>query len=313
MKQYITKLSKHCYYGNVVSILNYLGLNINEAELVLLSEGLNCSCVFKQEKLYWGIPIEYCSVGLEKLEIETVMLEDEEAIQNSAKRNVPFLLKIKASFLEYSYIFKEAERNHYIVVINEQDSKLLISDSFIPTIPLEIFQGTVEATNIYDAITQGCAKGYIFKIPNELKNTSKMCHKLFYDYLKKATSGGEKSIISSLCFFFTTALENKNQLFNKEVLSGLAYDLRYSGAIVRFEYLIYFIEQYCVTVPTVKEDVVKLKTRWELLSNKIMKCAITLKEQYYIKLFNEEIPALIEDEIHIYRNIIAKEKGFRYD
>lgn len=313
MKQYITTLSKHCYYGNVTSILNHLGLTISEAELVLLSGGLNCSCVFEGERLYWRIPIELCYVGLDKLGIEIVTIEDRESIHNISIQDIPILVKIRASFLNYNYIFNGSPKNHYIVIVNERDSMFLISDSFIPTIPLETYQGAVEVHKIYDAIIQKYAKSYTFVIKEKPKNTLKMSRELFLDYLKKSAVSDKNSVIDFLHYFSKIALENINLLLNKEALNEMAYDLRYSGAIARFDYVIYFIDQFCTTVQTIKTDLLKLKTKWELLINKIMKCAITLNEQYYVKIFSTEISELIKCEVHIYRNVLKQEGSFIYE
>lgn len=308
MNQYVTNQSKHCYYGNIANILNYYGILISEAELVLLSDELNCSSIYHNNHLFFGISNEKYINGLSKLNctIENVTSYNLNIINtylNILKQGHPILLLINSGKLNYSYIFKGTNRSHYIVMIYEKDNRVLISDSFIQTIPQTIFQGYVSSNLIYKEIESGTAQGIYIKqnfqadnIQNEIKNA-------IDHYLYQNINIESNNVLSLMKNYTEIAINNMSDFLNKEVLCSLSYEIKVAGCVARCDYLLELFSKYFQIDNEIKQEIIGLKIKWELIASKIMKCSITLSKDYYIKIFTIEIPVLIEKEKTIYKKI----------
>jgi len=298
MNSFVTKLRKHCYYGNMTNILNYYDEDISEAELVLLSNALNCHLIF-DTNLYFEMPIELCEQGLEKIGYRINRINNDYCIYKSLlAKNTPILLLIYTSVLTHNNIYSGSNRGHSIILLKDNDDTIEISDSFVRTRPTSIFHGNTNAKIIFSEIIADRASGiYLEKYTKQ--NKEECLTKSLIEYITTNALLSNNSVIYNLKSWRDIALENIDKLFNKESLNDLAYDIKTSGIVTRFDYLIELFEIYLNIYPT---DILgKIKSNWDLTANKIMKCSITLNKGYYTKVFKEEIPVLINEELSFYQ------------
>ena len=295
---FVTKLRKHCYYGNMTNILNYYGENTSEAELVLLSNALNCHLIF-DTNLYFEMPIELCEQGLEKIGYRIYKIGNEYSTYKSLLANsTPILLLIYTSVLTHNNIYSGSNRGHSIVLLKDNDDTIEISDSFVRTRPTSIFHGNTDAKILFNEITAVRASG-IYLEKYEKQNKEQHLTKSLIDYIKTNAMLTSISVVNNLKKWRDIALKNTDELFDKESLNDLAYDIKTSGIVTRLDYLIDLFKKYLNAYPT--ERLEKIKSNWDLTANKIMKCSITLNKGYYLKVFEEEIPELINEELSFYQ------------
>lgn len=304
MKQYITKPSQHCYYGNISNILNYYGQDLTEAKLVLLSGALNCLYEVSNDNLYFRIPNEYCVTGLNRIGFEISYVSDEKTILKSTKYGLPVLLCINTEYLTHNPIFAGTNRKHYIVIISEDKNGFLISDSFIQTIPQSVFQGYIKPEKVIYAIQNQCATGITIIPCSDKKKLDELIRSFLIHYIKQNAFKERCSVLNLLSCYSKEANEKANELLNKSSLTDMAYELKFSGCLARLDYL----SELFSTHYNCNHDINELKNKWELVVNKLMKCSMTLNENYFRNIFTEFIPLLIEKEQKLYLRI-AKMEG----
>lgn len=309
MNNYVTKLSRHCYFGNITNILNYYGLVISEAELVLISDILGCSCLYEDSNLFFGIPNKYCDDGLKKIGCETKVFVDSKSIYNALEQT-PILLCINTSWLDHNIIFKGTNKQHYIVLIQRDNNRFIISDSFIQTFPQSVYQGPVDSKKVCQAIESGLTTGTVI-IPYEQPSNYKFLLKdILIKYIMNNIQCNTNSVFYSLNRYLKSAIDNKKELLSNELLSKTTYDLKYAGAIARLDYILELFNDLFSCGQYVSESIKELKTKWELIANKLMKCSMTLNEKYYMGIFQADLPSLIEQELILY-NRVAELEGLR--
>lgn len=307
MNQYITNLSKHCYYGNVTNVLNYYGIAISEAELVLLSNALDldCSCIVADEYLFLGISNERCNHGLEKVNcyIETIPF-DVDFFNTLLDKQIPVLLLINSGNLHYSYVFNGTSRNHYIVLLHKEGKRLLVSDSFVQTIPKTVYQDYIEVDEIFKEIQSGHAKCTWIKQEKPSQSIQDICKSMLNQYLECNLQCSETSVLHSLKSYARYGLNLAQALFKRESLRNLSYDIKVAGCVARFDYLEELFEKHQAINEEISIKLKDLKNRWELVSNKLMKCSMTLKHDYYLQIYGLLIPDLIKQEEALYQDVI---------
>lgn len=309
MNSFVTKLSKHCYYGNITNILNCYGESINESELVLLSGALICDLRFNKS-LFLGISNEACQQGLDKIGYQLKQLDNDYCNYYSLLNNqIPVLLLINTRVLTYNNIFLGTNRNHCIVLVKDSNKTIEISDSFVRTIPMSVFQGNIDAIAIRDEIQTNRASGiYIEKQDNQKYNYS--IKNALIDYLEINSSFSVNSILYILQTYCRLAIKNVDILFNKESLNDLAYDIKVAGIATRFDYIANLFANH-INYSVDIETLTMLKTKWELVASKLIKCSMTLNKDYYKKIFEMEIPILIDKEMRFYKETYEKMKSFK--
>jgi len=299
MNSYITNLSKHCYYGNLTNMLNFNDIDISEAELVLLSDALNCNTRMDNH-LFFGFVNQACERGLEQIGFQINQIDYTYASYKSLlDERTPILLMINSGMLTHSNIFTGTDKNHYIVLLNDNNETVEISDSFIQTIPMSTFQGETYINTIKNEIQANKANGvYLNKLENEQKHHYSI-ENLIVNYIKMNAAALENSAIFNLRIFCDMAIKNSS------------YDIKVAGAVARFDYLIELFKN-CFDYSSDIEILTLLKAKWELIANKLMKCSMTLKKDYYVKIFETEIPDLINKERSFYQEL-CKSGGFIND
>ena len=308
MNQYITKSSKHCYYGNVINILNYYGFEISEAELVLISDAINCSLIISEHNLYFGITNNSCNIGLKKIGFEIKKVTGLKEISEILSQGLPVLLSINSKFLDHSYIFDNSDRTHYIVLLSENDSRYLISDSFIQTVPQNIFQGYVESCKIKEAIEMGYAQSNVVSkrsVTHYDKHNS--CIEILSQYIADNVDLKEKSVLRLIKIFAESELNKLMYSSSQEELMKLIYTIKFSGLIARIDYLIELFGLYFCEHEDFIASLSAIKNKWGLIINKLMKCSMTLKVDYFKRII-EEIVLLTEQERLLYKSVARLER-----
>lgn len=310
MNSFVTQLSKHCYYGNVINILNSYGDKTKESELVLISNALNCYLSF-DKSLFLGISNELCEQGINKLGYQIKELDNNylnyKFLLNS---NTPILLLINTSVLTHNNIFEGTNRNHYIILLKDKGKTLEISDSFVRTEPISSFRGDTDLKPILNEIIETRATGVYFEKKKMRNNLQLVLEEILFEYIETNALNRNKSIINQLHEYCSIALENTDILFNKESLNNLAYDIKVSGLATRFDYLVDLFTKH-INFSIDIDTFTMLKSKWELVASKLMKCSIVLNKEYYMKIFEVEIPALIKKELHFYQGVYEKMKSFK--
>lgn len=303
-EKFITTQSKNCFYGNVANVLNNDGVKISEAELILISETLNCPYLFSENGLFFGIHSEVCTVGLSKIGYGIKTIVGAENVYTYFEQKKPIILSINSKLLTHNNIYFGTDRIHHIIVVEKTNGQLLISDSFVPTIPSTVYQGLVDCEKIYREIDNGNAKGIlIYSDNNLLVDITKLCKDALSYYIISNTKCENGSVIQSLNKYSQLALTHQAQYFANGFLKEMIYDLRFSGAIARFDYLIELFNRYLPNLSSVCASLEELKSKWELVVNKLVKCSITLKEDYYRNIFQTDVPLLLEKEKDIYERV----------
>jgi hypothetical protein len=215
MESFITKLSKHCYYGNVTNILNYYGEKISEAELVLLSGALNYSLRFNGN-LFLGMPNALCEQGLARIGYQINQVDNDYSTYKSLlNNNTPILLLIKSGILTYHSIFKGTDKDHYIVLLKHSDAMVEISDSFVQTIPMSIFQGYTDLKAIRNEIQENRAMGICLEKQANNTKFRDFIKNIFVEYIKINASISDNSVICNLQNYCNSALRNIDSFFNR--------------------------------------------------------------------------------------------------
>ena len=302
MNLFVTRLSKYCYYGNIINILNYYGEQINEAELVLISGTLNCELHF-DDNLFLGILNESCEKGLKQIGYQINNVNNNYSdYKFLLDNNTPILLSINSGVLTHNNIFKGTNKDHYIILLEENNQSIKISDSFVPTIPKSLFVGNMEKHIIQCEIQAKRASGIYLKKKKAGKITPCQIKDLFTEYIKLNACCGKNSIICNLKTFCDIALNNSELIINQDSLKLLSYDIKVAGVVARFDYIIELFNNY-FDYPIGTEVLLTLKSKWELIASKLMKCSMTLKKDYFVNIFETEIPGLINNELCFYKNV----------
>ncbi len=305
MNSFTTKISKHCFFGNLTNILNYYGETVSEAELVLLSDALNCDYKFNTKNFFFGISNESCQQGLKKIGYNIIEIKnDYTEIKYLLTNDILVLLVINSGILTYNNIFKGTNRDHYIVLLKDHVKTIEISDSFLQTNPISYFQGDIDLILIKNEIQKMNTIGlYIEK--NKNTNNQIFLKDKFYEYIKVNALFPEKSIIGKMQSLCNDAFDNFILLFNNEFLNNLSYNIKVGGVIARYDYLIELIRKYLIDYSISIEILTILKNEWTLIAAKIMKCSMTLNKDYYKKLFEIEIPFLVNKELKYYQELFT--------
>lgn len=154
-------------FCNVSNILNCYGKKINEAALVLLSEALNGEYCVNDVIPFVGFSNDKYIDVINKLGYKINYVNNSFDFYKYLHKNVPVLLMKKSKILNHSYIYNEAlNTNHYIIAVETSNQKILISDSYIQTIPLSTYEGEIVGDVISDQFDSGIAKG-IAIVPKE--------------------------------------------------------------------------------------------------------------------------------------------------
>jgi hypothetical protein len=91
--------------------------------------------------------------------------------------------------------------------------------------------------------------------------------------------------------------------FNSESMKNLSYDIKVAGAVARFDHLIELNKTY-LEYSADTDLLSSLKSKWELIASKLMKCSVTLKRDYYMKIFEVEIPEIVSKELTFYQELL---------
>lgn len=317
MNKYITAQSAHCFYGNISNILNYHNIDISEAELVLVSDILNGEYHDNEIVPFIGFPNEKCKIGLNKLGCGIEDINDEICFFGMLERGYPILLKLNSRVLNYSYVYKEtSKRNHYIVAIQCNNEGVLISDSYIQTFPQSIYQGTVNRDVIADQFKNNQASGMTIIPPktNKLENWRVNCDliKQLDEYVLLNICGCDNSICKLMYKYCEHALQNITKILFSNSMDEMIYQAKFSGAIARWDYLIaLFCTCYQIDEEKI-DELNRLRDKWNVVINKLRKCSITRRQDYYQNIFSVDIPQLVEKELIFYKTI-ANSRGIKND
>ena len=308
MSKYITTQSAHCFYGNISNILNYHNIDISEAELVLISDILNGEYHNNDMVPFVGFQNEKCKIGLNKLGCEIEYINDKIRFFEMLEMGYPILLKLNSTALNYSYVHKEStKRNHYIVAIKCDDEMILISDSYIQTIPQSIYQGPINRDVIAKQLESNQASGMVIippitKNPESWKSKCDLIKQLD-EYILLNICDCNNSICKLMYKYCEYAAQNVTSILFSDSMEEMIYQLKFSGAIARWDYLItLFCTCYQVNKVMV-DELRRLKDKWNIVNNKLRKCGITRKIEYFQNIFNTDIPQLLENELIIYKTI----------
>jgi hypothetical protein len=240
-----------------------------------------------------------------KIGYEIKVLKDETLFDNALVCGKLVMLYIHSNCLEYNPIFQGINRKYYIVLLGkETNSKLLISDSFIPTIPKQTYNGVVDSNKMLEEIRNSHAYGMLLEPTKKVFGIRNLCKNLILDYVVSSTGIKGGTVLHSLNCYAHNAIDKAALFFNKDSLRDLAYDLRYSGALARFDYMEELFRCYLNMDRDTQGSLNELKHEWELVVNKIMKYSMKLNESYYQKIFRERIPELMEKERSMYGGLL---------
>ncbi len=295
-------ISYNCYYGNISNILVNRGEKISEAELILLSETLNCE-IKLDSNLFFGFNNDDVFKGLKKIGyLFQALNSDTVSYQELLSMKIPVLLLVNACILNYNSVFLHSRRKHYIVMLEDNGDQIKIIDSFIHTIPVSSFTGNIDKQKIFEEIKSGRAHGFILKKENSINLEYSII-----DEIKKHINlsySSEKGCLKKLERFCDLAIENKKQIFNKHSMSELAYTLRVCGAISRFKILGELLGTYFPSTYRYIDEINNLEKSWQILCNNLIKCSLTLDERTFDRIFKDTIFSLILKEKELYKNII---------
>lgn len=313
MNKYITAQSAHCFYGNISNILNYHNIDISEAELVLVSDILNGEYHDNDIVPFIGFPNEKCKIGLNKLGCGIECINDEIGFFKMLEMGYPILLKLNSRVLNYSYVYKESlKRNHYIVAIQCDNKVILISDSYIQTFPQSTYQGTINRDVIASQFENNQASGMtiIPPITNKLENWRSNCDliKQLDEYVLLNICGFDNSICRLMYKYCEHASQNITKILFTDSMVEMIYQVKFSGAIARWNYLIELFCTYYQIDELMVEELNNLKGKWNVVINKLRKCSITRRQDYYQNIFSVDIPQLLEKELIFYKTI-ANSRG----
>lgn len=308
MRQYITKPSKHCYYGNITNILNFYSVKVSEAELALLAKILNGKYEAGKKFPFLGFSNECCIVALATLGFEIKNIYDQYELFNTLNNGYPILLRLNSGLIDYSYAFSGTNRNHYIVLITGDSSWMMISDSYVQTIPQSIYHGRIDFKTIYQQFEEGKVSATAITpmmsrtVITEPKNVFNY-RQLLDEYISQNISESDISIVCQIKKYSKDALCRANSILDDSHLSDMIYQFKFSGALVRFDYLKELFESNYEINKNLIEHIEYLKSKWNIVTNMMMKCSITKKEDYFKEIFNINISKLISSELSVYQEI----------
>ena len=153
-----------------------------------------------------------------------------------------------------------------------------ISDSFIQTIPMSIFQGYTNLSPIRSEIQKKAIGVYLEKKDNTIEYKD-IIKSIFIDYIKMNASLSENSAIYNLKAYCNVALSNIDILFNNELIKNLSYDVKVAGTVARFDYLIELFNKH-LRCSFDMEVLLDIKSKWELIASKLIKCSMTLQKDF---------------------------------
>lgn len=307
MKNYTTFQSAHCFYGNISNILNYHNIGISEAEFALISNILNGEYRNIDMVPFIGFSNEKYKIGLSKLGCRAENIRDEICFFEMLKKRYPILLKVNSQVLNYNYVYKESsKRNHYIVAIQCDSKDILISDSYIPTLPLSTYQGTINRNDFCIQFENNQVSGIVIFPPESNKFEKSNCDliKQLDEYVLLNISGCDNSFCKLMYEYCEYALQNITDILFSNRMDEMIYQMRFSGTIARWNYLIELFCTYYQINKLMVDELNVLKGKWNVVINKLRKCSITRNPDYYKNIFVIDIPKLLEKELIFYKTIV---------
>lgn len=209
IEKYKTFQSSHCFLGCFQDYFRYMGISIEEDELFFMAKGFNTK--YKKQFCNGKVKIDVFSDIIDTAfrfcdlaDIPYQYFKDigpgkfDETLIKYLSNNVPVIVKVISSYLDYSYVLKESMDVVRFITISGFDNEngmAHVNDSFIPLVPPVIFEGWVS----YDMIKQAMeAAGNDFIVFN--CDLAKEAHneKCFREYKKNLATNVKAGITEYL-------------------------------------------------------------------------------------------------------------------
>lgn len=309
-----TKQNLNCFWGSVTNILNSYDIQISEAELVLFSNVLNCLYVTNESNLYFGIPnqgvyptLKMLGVNVHKLKCITELLE--------VLHIAPVLLKVNTSALVYSDVYKGTSRTHFIVLLSLNGNQAQISDSFVSSIPRSCFEGITDITQVIQNCKAKKDFGTALLIKSEQETNllyqkeKSNAYSMLISYAKTNIEMSEESVIRKYQLLSQYMLGHTEQMLIEGRINEFVYMLKFNGAIDRLLYLAELVQRYCNAPASTIDILSSLYGKWISITNKLLKCAILKSSEIYKRIFEKDIPMLLNEERNLYVDLIKTEES----
>ena len=226
---------------------------------------------------------------------------------------VPVLLKVNTSTLVHSDVYQGTDRTHFVVLLSLNGNQAQISDSFISSIPRTYFEGITDIT----LIIQNCETTKDFGtalLINSVQKTSLLYQKeksntysTLISYAKSNIEMSENSVIRKCQLLSQYMLDRTDEMLIDGQINEFVYMLKFNGAIDRLLYLIELVQRYCNAPECIVDGLSSLYGKWISITNKLLKCAILKSLEIYKRIFEKDIPTLLDEERSLYVDLIKTE------
>ncbi len=307
---YKTALGGHCYYGNLANILHYYQVDCSEAELVLFLDALNgiYSPSFAPN-VYLGLENIFTSPALEALHcgINKIFENTISECRDLLRKGIPVLMTVPSNHLKYHTIYRSTDRMHTVVLLREQDGLVFLSDCFVQTVPISVYEGYTASEEIYDAVRQGEADvSYVRWNPDITHLDKGLLFAKLIQYLDDNIHTVKGSMVANLQAYHTYCVSHIQESLHYDVLQQRAYNISATGMVMRFNYLKEYILTYGCLEDAWRQRLDSLEKQWMIVKANLLRCSETLNPHLYYRVFHEYFPDMITGEQELYAEIRKK-------
>lgn len=309
-KNYSTNKGIDCLNGCIVSYLRFEDIEIEEYDLFFMGKGYSFNYYgIDNEKNFHFNPGNYEKNFLEKCfrsyryyekpsykSAKSILLKH---IEEESK----ITLNVKAKYLTYSPIFKNAgEGHHFINVIGYNKTEFFVSDTYVPVNkPGTIYHGWVKQDEILRAWSGSDFGYYIFYSPSELVIKNYFNTDIYRQFLRDYYCNRSQSlqienswneIFADLDSFFEKDTLSCTDL--QKVLYNINFELRVSGYMSLKYYIQKMLIDRCPNT-NISEEYNKIVYQWNLICFRFVKLSFAMSHENYNRL-KQDIYKLLKKE-----------------
>ncbi len=322
---YITYQQKDCFTGCVVNALNALGIKCSEAEVLLYGGGFKIryktmSTPEDTKYLLYGELREASINFLNMLGVKYVLteydnLEKALLVYYEAKsEGASVMFVVAADSIRYHQVFRQAAGSQHclnILDIDEVKGTARVSDGYIPTTPVLMYEGDVPLGSLYEGYQKS---GYntLIIYPSEEKiedfrcpkKEKQMIQEMLEHYIKGEQEGENyigKSAILKICDDLNMIKDWERERFRVKMMdfNTLYKTWGFVGSkriLAEFFAERDFLSEYYGEMNDIAE-------KWNGLARYIVKTAIAYRPAM-IDSFREKVKELVSKEEELFAKII---------
>jgi len=186
--EFKTQQAYQCAFGSFANALRYLGNHVNEYDVFHISEAVrmvyalslqpfNQSLAVQDEdireivrhnNIYIGMRLNEVFLKLEQemcvdFHLNTPVHFDLSQIKEIIRSGFPIVCAVSSHLLKYHSVYQGLNTfRHFITVFDLNEQHAFISDCYIPSYPVSIFQGTIDLKEFIDILEDEKTTIYVF-------------------------------------------------------------------------------------------------------------------------------------------------------